>query len=95
MQPHEERVVTEKQDLDEKLAKLKTFCFGPDRVIFRKLAAVDRDLLEDQYTVMQRYSVILGKRIVRFSGPTMPPGPHTNDVPRPDPGRPGGDDDGG
>lgn len=31
MQPHEERVLLEKAELDEKLAKLKNFCFGPGK----------------------------------------------------------------
>lgn len=67
MQPHEERVITEKQELDEKLSKLKAFCFHPGSPIFKGLAPVDRDLLEDQYNAMKDYSEILGKRIARFS----------------------------
>ncbi len=66
MQPHEERVVTEKRELDEKLEKLKAFCFTPGVTIFSKLSPVDRDLLEDQYTAMLRYSEILAARIARF-----------------------------
>lgn len=66
MQPHEHRVVTEKQELDEKLTKLKAFCFDPGSLIFRDLPPADRDLLEDQYTAMEQYSSILGKRIDRF-----------------------------
>lgn len=64
MQPHEERVVAEKKELDDKLAKLKTFIFGDTS--FRSLASEDRNLLEDQYTVMEKYSTILEKRIARF-----------------------------
>ena len=66
MQPHEERVVTEKQELDEKLAKLKSFCFSPGSPVFKALPPEDRDLLEDQSTVMEQYSKILGRRIARF-----------------------------
>lgn len=66
MQPHEQRVVTEKQELDEKLGKLKVFCFDPGSPIFKNLAPEDRDLLEDQYTAMEQYSTILAKRIARF-----------------------------
>jgi hypothetical protein len=66
MQPHEQRVVNEKRDLDEKLAKLKAFCFGENTTIFRGLDPIDRDLLEDQYNSMKDYSEILGKRIARF-----------------------------
>jgi hypothetical protein len=68
MQPHEERVVIEKRELDEKLAKLKAFCFDSGTA-FSKLPPEDRDLLEDQFTAMQRYSAILGKRIERFDRP--------------------------
>ncbi len=67
MQPHEERVVTEKKELDEKLVKLKVFCFSsPANPIFTSLPPEDRDLLEDQFTIMGKYSEILGKRIERF-----------------------------
>jgi hypothetical protein len=66
MQPHEERVVLEKRELDEKLGKLKAFCFDPGSPIFGALPPEDRDLLEDQYTVMEKYSTILGERIARF-----------------------------
>lgn len=69
MQPHEQRVVIEKQELDEKLRKLKAFCFSPGRAAFNDLSPEDRNLLEDQYTVMERYSNILGKRIARFPRP--------------------------
>ncbi len=64
MQPHEERVVTEKRELDEKLSKLKAFCFGtPASTIFSGLSPEDRNLLEDQYSAMEKYSSILGVRI--------------------------------
>lgn len=66
MQPHEKRViVAEKKKLDEKLKKLKVFCLSPD-TMFDKLDPIDRDLLEDQYTTMERYSRILDARIKRF-----------------------------
>lgn len=66
MQPHEERVVIEKRELDERISKLKAFCFDPGSSIFKGLPPADRDLLEDQYTAMKMYSKILGKRIDRF-----------------------------
>ncbi len=66
MKPHEERVVTEKSELDEKLGKLKAFAFAPGSPIFKSLPPEDRYLLEDQYTAMEQYSQILGKRIARF-----------------------------
>ena len=66
MQPHQERVVKEKEELDEKLAKLKKFCFGPDTKTFASLSPEERDRLEDQYTAMKTYSDILGRRIAAF-----------------------------
>ena len=66
MQPYQERVVVEKKELDEKLAKLKEFCFGSNTKIFGSLDPQERDRLEDQYTVMKRYSNILGERIANF-----------------------------
>lgn len=63
MLPHEERVVVEKQELDEKIAKLEAFtkteaCF--------KLPFKDRDLLMSQFLIMTEYSHILGARIHNF-----------------------------
>ena len=75
LQPHEERVITEKRELDEKLAKLKAFCFDPGSPIFRALTPADRDLLEDQYTAMEQYSTILGKRIDRFKNTPLQKAP--------------------
>lgn len=66
MQPHEQRVVTEKQELDTKLEKLYNFVFSDNNSVFKTLHPKDRDLLEDQYTAMKRYSEILDKRIDRF-----------------------------
>ena len=66
MQAHEQRVVVEKQELDDKLSKLKSFCFDPGSPLFKGLPPQDRDLLERQYTAMPRYSEILGERIRRF-----------------------------
>lgn len=66
MQPHEERVVTERKELNEKLEKLHLFCFSTGDTVFRKLSPEDRDLLEDQYTVMKQYCDILDKRIAHF-----------------------------
>jgi hypothetical protein len=66
MQPHEHRVVVEKQELDEKLVKLRAFCFEPGSPIFHKLAAEDQELLKAQYTFMLQYSDVLERRIKRF-----------------------------
>jgi crAss001_48 related protein len=65
MQPYQERVVAEKQELDEKISRLKEFIFGEGK-IFRTLDPEERNRLEDQYTVMNQYSEILGRRIAAF-----------------------------
>lgn len=64
MKPHEERVVQEKKDLDEKLTKLQTFVDGP---VFSQIAPQDRDLLLRQRSHMRKYSEVLGLRIARFA----------------------------
>lgn len=65
MQAFQERVVAEKQELDEKLGKLKTFVFGGNRM-FGELPPEERDRLETQFDAMSRYSAILDERIKNF-----------------------------
>lgn len=63
LQPHEERVVIEKRELDEKISKLQVFITSP---VFNGLDIHDRNDLEEQYYVMISYSKILDSRIGRF-----------------------------
>ena len=65
MLPHEERVLLEKKELDEKIMKLNTFI--KDSKIFQDLSEDDKDLLEHQRVVMEDYSSILGQRIEKFN----------------------------
>ena len=66
MQPHQERVVTEKKELDEKLIKLKAFaCL--ENPIFFSLDPVERLRLLRQLDIMEQYSMVLGERIEAFS----------------------------
>jgi hypothetical protein len=62
--PHQQRVVDEKRDLDEKRTKLLEFI--QNSPIFKNLGESDRMLLTEQLEVMTHYSVILGSRIDRF-----------------------------
>lgn len=62
-QPHQQRVVNEKQELDDKTGKLGIFIKGD---LFESLPEEDRTLLEAQYSLMRQYCTILGKRIARF-----------------------------
>ena len=63
LQPHQERVVTEKKELDEKLSKLKSFF---DSKTFATLDPAECDRLRSQAAVMEEYSSILGARIESF-----------------------------
>ena len=63
MKLHEERVVVEKRELDQKIGKLEAFLCGST---FESLDIKDKSLLAYQLRVMQNYSAILGERIGRF-----------------------------
>ena len=63
LQPHQQRVVTEKAELDEKLAKLNAFGQGP---IFATLPPDEQERLIRQSKIMDQYSVVLGERIAAF-----------------------------
>jgi len=65
LKPHEERVVQEKADLDEKLYKLRTFM--ADEQKFAAIAREDQWLLRMQLDVMESYSRVLSLRIARFT----------------------------
>lgn len=72
LQPHQQRVVDEKRDLDEKLGKLGTFFETP---IFAGLDEEERQRLEHQQAAMQEYSTILDERIAAFALPAHLPNP--------------------
>lgn len=63
MQPHQQRVVDEKNELNEKLDKLKAFFENP---IFKGLSADEQGRLARQFDVMAEYSSILSQRIAAF-----------------------------
>jgi len=63
MQPHQERVVAEKKELDEKRDKLGKFIDGDT---FSTLPVPEKDRLIRQAVAMTDYSVILGERIEAF-----------------------------
>lgn len=64
MQPHQQRVVDEKKELDDKLNKLKAFIEA--NPIFKALPEDERGRLGRQFDVMAEYSSILSQRIVAF-----------------------------
>jgi len=74
-QPHEERVITEKAELDQKIEKLGAF---QNTDAFNALPEEQRKLLTMQCNTMRNYSWILGKRIELF---TPTPQEDDNDFP--------------
>ncbi len=63
MQPHQERVVTEKKELDQKIDKLDTFRAGQ---IFAGLPEDEQNRLNAQLSFMRSYSGVLADRIAAF-----------------------------
>ena len=64
LQPHQQRVVTEKAELDEKATALSNFIgLSP---IFDALDPAEQERLREQNDVMWQYSEILGARIAAF-----------------------------
>lgn len=63
MQPHQQRVVDETTELNEKLTKLRSFFNNP---IFRDLDQLEKERLSRQETVMTEYAKILSERIDAF-----------------------------
>lgn len=61
--PHQQRVVLEKEELDEKIGKLTPFL---DSSIFQSLDSAEQGRLRVQLAVMNFYSQILGSRIDNF-----------------------------
>ncbi len=61
--PHQQRVITEKAELDEKLSKLLAF-FGSET--YKAIPGQDQHLLQQQSVSMEHYSEILGMRIEGF-----------------------------
>jgi hypothetical protein len=62
--PHQQRVVDEKAELDERLEKLVAFTRTP---IFAGLDSDERNRLDQQAATMAMYSDILGDRISAFA----------------------------
>ena len=64
LKPHQQRVVDEKVELDERLQKLDTFT---RTTTFERLNEDERSLLLAQASAMVKYSKILGERIKTFN----------------------------
>lgn len=59
----QQRVITEKQSLDESAEKLFVFFTGP---VFSSLPEDEQERMKRQYGIMLQYSEILGERIAAF-----------------------------
>lgn len=66
MRPHQQRVVDERAELDDKLSKLAGF-FGTD--LFATLPSAEQQRLRTQAVAMRTYSSILAERIAAFALP--------------------------
>ena len=66
LQPHQRRVVSEKEELDKKATDLSNF-IGTSP-IFETLDPAEQERLKEQNDVMWQYSEILGARIAAFGG---------------------------
>jgi hypothetical protein len=66
MKPHQERVVTEKADLNDKLGKLLDFIEGGKGKVYSTLVTEERERLTTQARIMREYSDILADRIAAF-----------------------------
>ena len=64
MAPHQQRVVDEKAELDDRAAKLRVFLDTP---IFAGLDVSEQHRLGRQLHVMQEYALTLGERIAAFA----------------------------
>ncbi len=65
MKPHQERVVAEKSELDDKRTKLTAF-IGTNET-YRTLDSVEQSRLNRQREAMTLYSNVLGERIAAFA----------------------------
>lgn len=71
MKPHQQRVLAEKSELDERAKKLSEFiALNP---VFLAIDPEEQERLKEQCEIMWQYSEILGRRIAAF-----PPEPSTN-----------------
>lgn len=70
MQPHQQRVVDEKTELDTKAKALSEFI--GNNPIFETLDPAEQERLKVQNDVMWQYSEILGALIAAFPNPSGP-----------------------
>jgi hypothetical protein len=60
LQPHQQRLLAEKQELDARLGRLLTFFKGP---VFVRLPEIEKLRLRHQARFMEGYAAILEERV--------------------------------
>jgi hypothetical protein len=63
LQPHQQRVVTEREELADKLSKLSAFIVGS---VFASLPDAEQERLRRQAQIMDAYVNVLDERIAAF-----------------------------
>ena len=63
MEAYQERVVTEKTELDDKLSRLRPVVVSDK---FKSLPPAEQERMERQLGLMEKYSEVLGERIAAF-----------------------------
>lgn len=70
LQPRQQRMLDEKRELDERLAKLEAFIL--DNPVWKTLHAGEQDRLARQARAMAQYSAVLDERIAASGMLTLP-----------------------
>ena len=64
MQPHQQRVIDEKRELDDKISRLVPFLSSDT---FKTIPPAEQGRLKRQSRIMQEYADVLGERIGEFT----------------------------
>jgi len=67
MEPHQQRVIDEQIELNERLTKLSAFIASSP--VFESLSVLERQRLKEQEYHMTQYLNVLGRRIAAFGDP--------------------------
>jgi hypothetical protein len=69
MEPYQERVIQEKKELDEKIAKLEALL---NSHLWWELPILELDRMRRQQRHMRDYATVLGERIATFTESSKP-----------------------
>lgn len=64
MEPYQQRVVSERSELEDRIDKLRKFLLTPTAA---NLCLMERNVLYRQLAAMEEYSICLGERIRMFT----------------------------